>query len=100
MSTGWACPREVGTRSRGIRAFRWDGPQPQHQREGDSMSAHAATDQSTADKKLFWACFMSLIATAFGFAVRGQIITDLGKQFDLSATQQGEIFGAGLWPFA
>lgn len=43
---------------------------------------------------------MSLIATAFGFVVRSMIITDLGKQFDLSATQQGEIFGAGLWPFA
>lgn len=64
------------------------------------MSAQAATGQSEADKRLFWACFMSLIATAFGFVVRGQIITDLGKQFDLSATQQGEIFGAGLWPFA
>jgi len=51
-------------------------------------------------KRLFWACFMALIATAFGFIVRGMIITDLGKQFDLSATEQGEIFGAGLWPFA
>ena len=64
------------------------------------MSAHAATGQSEADKRLFWACFMSLIATAFGFVVRSMIISDLGKQFDLSATQQGEIFGAGLWPFA
>ncbi len=64
------------------------------------MSAHAASGQSAADKRLFWACFMSLIATAFGFVVRSMIITDLGKQFDLSATQQGEIFGAGLWPFA
>lgn len=64
------------------------------------MSAHAASGQSANSKRLFWACFMSLIATAFGFVVRSMIITDLGKQFDLSATQQGEIFGAGLWPFA
>ncbi len=64
------------------------------------MSAQTANVQTAADKRLFWACFMSLIATAFGFVVRGMIITDLGKAFDLSPTQQGEIFGAGLWPFA
>ena len=64
------------------------------------MSAHAATATNKADKALFWACFMSLIATAFGFVVRGMIIKDLGAQFDLSPTQQGEIIGAGLWPFA
>ena len=64
------------------------------------MSAQAATGQTKADKALFWACFMSLIATAFGFVVRSMIIKDLGAEFDLSPTQQGEIFGAGLWPFA
>lgn len=64
------------------------------------MSAQAASPQTAADKRLFWACFMSLIATAFGFVVRSMIINDLGRTFDLSPTQQGEIFGAGLWPFA
>jgi len=49
---------------------------------------------------LFWACFIALIATAFGFIVRTQIIDDWGDQFDLSETQKGEIFGVGLWPFA
>ncbi|NUM53152.1 MAG: MFS transporter [Candidatus Hydrogenedentes bacterium] len=64
------------------------------------MGAQAEAGQTKADKALFWACFMSLIATAFGFVVRSMIIKDLGAEFDLSPTQQGEIFGAGLWPFA
>jgi MFS family permease len=32
--------------------------------------------------------------------VRAQIIGDWGAEFNLSKTQQGEIFGVGLWPFA
>jgi MFS family permease len=49
---------------------------------------------------LFWACFIALIATAFGFIVRTQIIDDWGRLFNLTDTQKGEIFGVGLWPFA
>jgi len=49
---------------------------------------------------LFWACFMSIVATAFGFVVRGQIINDWAREFNLSETQKGQIFGVGLWPFA
>lgn len=52
------------------------------------------------DKSLFWGCFIALIATAFGFIVRAFIIGDWAKEFNLDATQQGELFGAGLWPFA
>jgi MFS family permease len=50
--------------------------------------------------KLFWACFISLIATSFGFIVRVSIMDDWARQFGLSETQKGEIFGVGLWPFA
>jgi MFS family permease len=50
--------------------------------------------------KLFWCCFIALIATSFGFIVRAFSIGDWGQQFGLSPTQQGEIFGVGLWPFA
>jgi MFS family permease len=68
------------------------------------MDSHAndtsAPQPSAADKLMFWACFIALIATAFGFIVRTQIIDDWGRQFDLSETQKGEIFGVGLWPFA
>ena len=52
------------------------------------------------DKKLFWACFISLIATAFGFIIRAMIMDDWAKQFGLDETQKGQIFGVGLWPFA
>lgn len=60
-----------------------------------------AADQSGAHQKLlFWACFIALIATAFGFIVRTMIMNEWGEQFGLSETQKGEIFGVGLWPFA
>jgi MFS family permease len=51
-------------------------------------------------KRLFWGCFIALIATAFGFIIRAMIIGDWAKEFGLTPTQQGEIFGVGLWPFA
>jgi MFS family permease len=54
----------------------------------------------TRDMKLFWTCFISLIATSFGFMVRVNVMDDWAKQFGLSDTQKGEIFGVGLWPFA
>jgi len=49
---------------------------------------------------LFWACFIALVATAFGFIIRTQIIGDWGVEFNLSETQKGELLGVGLWPFA
>ena len=55
---------------------------------------------SDGDKKLFWACIIALIATAFGFIVRAMVIDDWAAEFQLTETQKGEIFGVGLWPFA
>jgi len=49
---------------------------------------------------LFWACFAALVTTSFAFIVRALILDDLGREFNLSQTQKGEIFGVGLWPFA
>ena len=49
---------------------------------------------------LFWACFIALTATSFGFALRAMLITEWGEAFNLSKTQMGEIMGVGLWPFA
>jgi MFS family permease len=54
---------------------------------------------------LFWGCFIALIATAFGFIVRAQIIGDWAKPvaeggLGLSPSEVGEIGGVGLWPFA
>ena len=49
---------------------------------------------------LFWMCFISLITTAFFFAVRAQIIGAIGLEFGLSETEKGWLMGAGMWPFA
>lgn len=54
----------------------------------------------TPDKKLFWACLIALVATSFVFGVRSTLIGELGREFDLSQTQIGQILGVGLWPFA
>jgi MFS family permease len=51
-------------------------------------------------KRLFFGCFFAVLATAFGFAVRGAILTTLGTEFSLSEEQKGVIQGAGLYPFA
>lgn len=51
-------------------------------------------------RSLFWACFTAIAATAAVFAVRGQVIGDSAREFGLTATQQGELLGVGLWPFA
>jgi MFS family permease len=49
---------------------------------------------------LFLGCFVSLIATAFGFIVRAELLTDWRVEFELSNEQVGYILGAGLYPFA
>ena len=64
------------------------------------MSSARGSAPNAPDMKLFWTCFISLIASSFGFIVRAFSIGDWGKEFGLTATQQGEIFGVGLWPFA
>jgi DHA2 family metal-tetracycline-proton antiporter-like MFS transporter len=50
--------------------------------------------------KLFWACFIALVATSFIFGVRANIIGELQAKFNLSETQKGNINGVGMWPFA
>lgn len=55
---------------------------------------------SPPDMKLFYACFVALITTSFGFILRAIILPQWGKEFNLTQTQLGEIAGVGLWPFA
>lgn len=50
--------------------------------------------------RLFLGCFIALVATAFGFAVRGAVLDDWGMQFSLTEEQKGIISGVGLYPFA
>lgn len=51
-------------------------------------------------RRLFLGCFMAMIATAFGFAVRGGVLEDWRTQFGLTQEQIGVIQGVGLFPFA
>ena len=51
-------------------------------------------------RRLFLGCFMALVATAFGFFVRGAVLEDWAAQFGLSEEQKGIIQGVGLYPFA
>jgi MFS family permease len=54
----------------------------------------------THARRLFLGCFMALVATAFGFVVRGAVLEDWAVQFGLSEEQKGIIQGVGLYPFA
>lgn len=49
---------------------------------------------------LFATAFTAIVATSFCFVLRALVIDDWGREFSLSATQKGELLGAGLWPFA
>ena len=63
--------------------------------------AYAPTAQSVDhNQRLFWGCFAALVATSFGFIARVLTSGEWGAEFGLTATQVGEILGAGLWPFA
>ena len=61
---------------------------------------NSADPSSRRNQLLFWGCFAALIATAFGFQVRAMLMETWGAEFGINKTEQGEIFGAGLWPFA
>ncbi|MDB5438975.1 MAG: fucose permease [Caulobacteraceae bacterium] len=52
------------------------------------------------DKLLFPMCSCAIVATAFGFVLRGLVLNDWGVEFHLDASQQGALSGVGLWPFA
>lgn len=60
----------------------------------------AAMGNDVPDKKLFWACFVALTTTSFGFILRALTLPQWGNEFNLTNTQIGEIAGVGLWPFA
>src|SRR5688572_17705424 len=60
----------------------------------------AEASASSRNNSLFITCFAALVATAFAFVLRAFVIDDWGREFNLSATQTGELLGVGLWPFS
>jgi MFS family permease len=60
----------------------------------------SSTANRPASHTLFITCFAALVATAFCFVLRAFVIDDWGHEFNLSATQKGELLGVGLWPFS
>jgi len=49
--------------------------------------------------RLLWAGFMAILAAGVGFAIRGGIFDNWGKEFGFTATQLGAIGGAGFTGF-
>jgi MFS family permease len=61
------------------------------------------TNNSTGNKLLFWGCFVALITTAFAFITRAFLCNDPAywqTSFGIDTVKAGELFGAGVWPFA
>lgn len=66
----------------------------------DPQSNAGAASAARPDMKLFYACFVALVTTSFGFILRAIALPEWGTAFNLTQTQLGEIAGVGLWPFA
>ena len=49
--------------------------------------------------RLLWAGFMAILAAGFGFAIRGCVFADWGKEYGFTAAQLGAIGGAGFSGF-
>ena len=65
-----------------------------------AYASAAAAKPVEHDKRHFWGCFVAIVATSFAFIARALTAGQFGEELGLTATQLGEIFGAGLWPFA
>lgn len=59
------------------------------------------TDVSTVPnaKRLLWAGFLAILATGIGFGVRGGILANWAADFGFTASQLGDIGGAGFTGF-
>ncbi len=49
---------------------------------------------------LFWGSFLALTAAGVGFVFRSMVPALWGEHFQVSDTEVGALFGAGLWPIA
>jgi len=65
-----------------------------------ATNASLVANTESQNRWLFWACFISLIATSVAFVTRLSLLNTWGREFNLSGEQLGQIAGAGIWPFA
>jgi MFS family permease len=56
-------------------------------------------EQTPNAKRLLWAGFMAILAAGVGFALRGGIFDNWGKEFGFTAAQLGALGGAGFSGF-
>ena len=65
------------------------------------MGNEQASGEASASnrRRLLWAGFMAILAAGVGFALRGGIFDNWGKEFGFTATQLGAIGGAGFTGF-
>jgi MFS family permease len=67
-----------------------------------ARTTHDADDLAGAypnAHRLLWAGFMAILAAGVGFAIRGGILDNWREQFGFTASQVGQITGAGLTGF-
>jgi MFS family permease len=55
--------------------------------------------QTSPQRRLFLASFITLIAAGIGFSIRSGILDDWGREFGFTQTELGAITGSGLWAF-
>lgn len=65
----------------------------------DTTSAGAGPSSEIHRKRLLWAGFMAILAAGVGFAIRGGIFDNWGKEYGFTSTQLGAIGGAGFSGF-
>ena len=62
-------------------------------------TANGGAPEAANAKRLLWAGFMAILAAGVGFAIRGGIFDNWGKEFGFTGAQLGSIGGAGLSGF-
>jgi len=65
------------------------------------MSAVNVSNEGIAPnaKRLLWAGFMAILAAGVGFAIRGGILANWGREFGFTGTELGDINGAAFTSF-
>ena len=65
-----------------------------------TLSHRGHSEMTPANALLFWGCFISIVATAFGFIARMFLIDTWKAEFNLDPAEAGRLAGIGIWPFA